>query len=124
MASKKTITLTIDTGAFQLGPVPEDTRVTLECRYLWAKECRAPLTEAFEIKDVDERNRAALERIAQHVVVSWSVSSELDRAAVSAFLFALLDEAPDAALRIIERLADRKRFAVPVLVDAEELGKE
>lgn len=122
--AKKTITLTIDTGAYDLGPVPPDTRVTLEARYLWAKECRSPLSAAFELADIDARNRVALERIAEHVIVSWSVSPEIDHTAVAAFLLALLEEHPPAALQIIERLADRKRFGVPTLVDAEELGKE
>jgi hypothetical protein len=38
----KTIKITIDTGALELGPVPAETQVTLECGYLFAKEARAP----------------------------------------------------------------------------------
>ena len=121
--SSKTIKITIDTGAYELGPVPQDTVVVLECGYLFSKEGRAPLDEAFKVEDTDARNRAALERIAEHVVTSWSVDSGPDRAAVAAFLLALYDEDPLTASQIIERLADRKRFGRPSLVDADELGK-
>lgn len=114
----KTIKLTIDTGAYEIGPVPAGTKVVLEAGYLFSKEGRAPLDEAFKIEDTDGRNRAALERIAAHVIVSWSVG-EMDRAAIEQFLLALYDEDPSTTLQIIERLADRKQFSRPRLVDAE-----
>lgn len=123
MSKGKTIKLAIDTGAYQLGAVPPETRVTIEAGWLFSKEARAPLDEAFKLEDPDAKNRAALERIARHVVVSWSVAQELDRDAVSAFLIALYEEEPLAAAQIINRLADRDRFARPSLVDPEDLGE-
>ena len=118
----KTIKITINTGAYQIGPVSPDTKVILEAGYLFSKEGRAPIDEAFKVEDTDGRNRAALSRIAQHVIVSWSVG-ETDRAAIEQFLLALYDEDPLTASQIIERLADRKRFGRPSLVDAEALGE-
>lgn len=119
----KTIKITIDTGAYEIGPVPPDTKVVLEAGYLFSKEGRAPVQEALLVEGTDGRNRAALSRVAQHVIVSWSVG-ELDRVAIEAFLLALYDEDPTTASQILERLADRKRFGRPALVDAEALGEE
>lgn len=119
----KTIKITIDTGALELGPVPAGTKVTIEFGYLHAKEARIPLGEAFAIEDKDTRNRAALSRVAQHVVKSWSISEALDRGAVEAFLLALYDEEPGAAVGIFQRIGDAKVFGRPVLVDEEALGE-
>lgn len=131
MSKGKTIKLAIDTGAFQLGAVPPDTRVTIEAGCLRAKETRARLREALvENQDHDARNRATMERIAEHAVVSWSLDpvpdgfpEQLDRAAVAAFLVALYDAHEDAALALTVALTDAKRFGLPVLVDPEALGK-
>ncbi|MEO7095150.1 MAG: hypothetical protein ABI175_17955 [Polyangiales bacterium] len=119
----KTIKLTIDTGALELGPVPAGTKVTLECGYLHGKESRVPLAEAFKIVDTDARNRAAIERIAEHVVARWSVSPTLDRSAVEAFLLALYDEEPAAIVEIFQRIGDASKFDRPRLIDVEELGE-
>lgn len=118
----KTIKLAIDTGAYALGAVPPETRVVIEAGYLFGGGGSAVINEALTKAD-DSGNRAVLERIAERVVVSWSVSESLDRKAVAAFLVALYDEAPDAALAIAKALADKSRFALPQLVDAEALGE-
>lgn len=127
----KTIKLAIDTGAYDLGPVPPATRVTIEAGCLRGKEMRARLREALiENKDNDARNRATMERIAEHAVVSWSLApspagfpEQLDRAAVAAFLIALYDAHEEAALALTMALTDAKRFGLPVLVDPEALGE-
>jgi hypothetical protein len=120
----KTIKITIDTGVLELGPVPAGTMVTLELGYLHSKESRIPIGEAFSIEDKDVRNRAAVSRVAQHVVKSWSISGELDRSAVEAFLLALYEEEPGAVLEIFQRVGDGKTFGRPKLVDAEALGEK
>ena len=119
----KTIKLTIDTGSLDLGPVPAGTKVTLEFGYLHGKNSRVPLAEAFAIVDNDARNRAALNRVAMHVVASWSISPMLDRSGVEAFLLALYDEEPGAIVEILSRIGDSKAFDRPKLIDAEELGE-
>jgi hypothetical protein len=124
MTKSKTIRLAIDTGAYQLGPVPPDTRVVIEAGYLFAGGARALINEALlKQDDGAASNRAVLERIAERVVVAWSVSETLDRAAVAQFLLALYEEHADAALAFSKALADKTRFALPSLVDAEALGE-
>ncbi len=123
MVIMKTIKLTINTGSLELGAVPAGTLVTLECGYLHGKESRTPLAEAFKIEDTDARNRAALGRVAQHVVMGWSVSPTLDRSAVEAFLLALYDEEPGAIVEIFNRCGDAAKFDRPRFVDADALGE-
>lgn len=123
MAKSKTIKITIDTGALDLGPVPAGTVVVLECGYLHAKEARVPIGEAFAIEDTETRNRTSIARVAEHVVRSWSFG-ERDVSAIEAFLIALYEEEPGAALKIMTRLADAKAFGRPKLVDAADLGED
>ena len=120
MVTMKTITIRIDTGELSLAGVPAGV-VSLECGYLHSKSARAPLGDAFKIEDTDEKNRAVLSRIAQHLVASWSVGP-LDVAHVARFLLELYDEEPVVAAKAINRLADGERFGRPKLLDAEDLG--
>ena len=116
----KTITITIDTGALELGGVPPGI-VTLECGYLLGKTARGPVGDAFQVVGDEDRIRAVLGRVAAHAVVSWSVGP-YDASAVEAFLVALHDEEPMLALDIIKRLQDREKFGRPKLVDPVDLG--
>lgn len=118
----KTIKIRLNTGALQLGPVPPETLVELECGYLHSAVARGPLGDAFKLEDEDARNRAVISRVAEHIVTGWSVSEPLDRAAVEAFLLALYSEEPGIAAQILSRLSERERFDRPKIIDADDLG--